>query len=124
MLYPLAHTFTRASGAELTTSLRTRLQEVEALWRALFEASPIGITVLDLKGHVREWNQAAERTFGWRRDEVVGQPLPIIPQGKESEHRALRERVLRDEAFTDLEVIRRRRDGTDVDISLSTAALR
>jgi PAS domain S-box-containing protein len=130
MLYPLA--FTRTSDPEralnreraLTATLRVRLQEIEGLWRALFEASPIGITVLDVAGCVREWNRAAERIFGWRRDEVVGRPLPIVPPGKESEHRALRERVLRDEAFTDIEVIRRRRDGSEVYISLSTAALR
>lgn len=48
--------------------------------RALIRAAPVAISALDLAGNVRLWNPGAERIFGWTRDEVVGRPLPIVPE--------------------------------------------
>lgn len=92
--------------------------------RAVLDCAPAGITILDAEGNVALWNRGAERIFGWRAKEVIGKPLPTIPPEMAEQHRGFRERVLRDQAFTDLEVVRRRKDGTPVYISLSTAPLR
>src|SRR5687767_1883888 len=43
-----------------------------------FSASRAAIVELDAGGTVRAWNPAAERLFGWRPDEVLGSPLPIV----------------------------------------------
>ena len=100
------------------------LTETLDMLRAVIHASPVAIAILETDGRVRMWNPAAERIFGWRENEVLGRPLPTIPPGKEEEHRAFRARVLADNAFTGIEVVRMRKDGAPVNISLSTAPLR
>lgn len=101
-----------------------RLRETNDRLTALVDASPVGIVILDGEGLCRLWNPAAEQIFGWREDEVLGRPLPTVGPEQLSEHRFLRERVMKNEAFTDLEIVRYRKDGTPVQTSLSTAPLR
>ena len=49
--------------------------------KAILESSLDCIIVMDHEGYVREWNPAAERTFGWTPEEAVGQRLGdlIVP---------------------------------------------
>lgn len=101
-----------------------RLREVNDRLTALVHASPVGIVILDAEGLCRLWNPAAEKIYGWREEEVLGRPLPTVAPEQSNEHRFLRERVMEDKAFTDLEVVRYRKDGTPVYTSLSTAPLR
>ncbi|MEP9412443.1 MAG: EAL domain-containing protein [Candidatus Brocadia sp.] len=99
------------------------LWETNQTLQALIQASPLAIIALDPQGNVTMWNPAAERMFGWNKQEVLGNPLPIVPEDKQEEFRALRERVLRGESFTGVEVRRQKRNGSPIDISLSTAPL-
>ncbi len=39
---------------------------------AIIDASPVAIVELDPAGRVQLWNPAAERIYGWRREEVLG----------------------------------------------------
>jgi len=100
------------------------LRRVNDQLTALVHASPIGIVILDADGRCLLWNPAAEHIFGWRADEVIGQPLPTVGPTHSDEHRLLRERVLGGEAFSDMAIVRRRKDGSEIDISLSAAPLR
>jgi PAS domain S-box-containing protein len=50
--------------------------------KAIIEASPLAIIVIDLKGIVRLWNPSATAVFGWTSEEAVGRYLPTIPTGK------------------------------------------
>ncbi|MCC2643058.1 MAG: putative Histidine kinase [Nitrospira sp.] len=104
--------------------MEDQLREVNDRLTALVRASPVGIMILDADGLCRLWNPAAEQIFGWREDEVLGRPLPTVAPEQSAEHRGLRERVMKDEAFTDLEIVRYKKDGTPVYISLSTTPLR
>jgi PAS domain S-box-containing protein len=46
------------------------------------EQTPLGVMELDLDGRFMEWNSAAERIFGFRRDEVIGEDFRglIVPE--------------------------------------------
>jgi two-component system, NtrC family, sensor kinase len=44
----------------------------------LLEQTPVAIIEWDIDLNVREWNPAAERIFGYRREEVLGQPLGFL----------------------------------------------
>jgi PAS domain S-box-containing protein len=90
---------------------------------ALVSSSPLPIIVLTATGEILLWNQAAERAFGWTAAEVIGRPLPFIPSERQEEHRAMRARDLAGQGFTGREIRRKRKDGTWLDLSVSTAPL-
>jgi PAS domain S-box-containing protein len=91
---------------------------------ALLEACPFAVVALTPEGTVSLWNRSAEKIYGWRREEVIGKPLPTIPANDEPEFRQLLESQLRGVAYAAKEVRRRRKDGTLIDVSLWTAPLR
>ncbi len=112
-------------ATDITERKRTEesLSETNQTLQALIQASPLAIIALDPQGNVILWNHAAERIFGWNKQEVLRHPLPIVPKDKQEKFRALHERVLRGESFTDAEVRCQKRDGSPIDISISTAPL-
>jgi PAS domain S-box-containing protein len=69
------------------------LQRSEARLRATVEAAFDAVIGMDGEGRVVEFNAAAERIFGHRREDVLGRPLSglILPE----RHRAAHERGLR-----------------------------
>jgi PAS domain S-box-containing protein len=91
---------------------------------ALVHASPLPIVALAPGGNITVWNQAAERTFGWKAEEVLGKPLPFIPEDKLEEHRDMRAHGLQGLGFAGREIERLRKDGSPIDLSISTAAIR
>lgn len=69
---------------------RTRaLARREAEWRAVLEHAQDAFVRADAAGVVQEWNRAAERTFGWSREEAVGRHLEelIVPPDFHGVHR-------------------------------------
>jgi PAS domain S-box-containing protein len=66
--------------AERSGALAELHQANEQL-RVLIDSSPLAIAVLDAEGAVRLWNQAAEDTFGWSKEEVIGNPYPVVEEG-------------------------------------------
>lgn len=62
--------------------------------------------------------------YGWEEKEVIGRFPSLIPDHKKSEYYTMSKRVLRGEGFHDVEVVRKKKDGSDIYISLSTAPLR
>ncbi len=99
------------------------VQAANETLRALIGSSPLAIIALDPDGIVTLWNRAAEQMFGWSEREALGTFLPLVPDDKREEHAALRKRVLSGEGFNDVEAQRRRKDGSAIDISISTAPL-
>ena len=100
------------------------LGETNATLQALIKSSPLAIIALDPEGLVTLWNPAAESMFGWSEREAMGQFLPLVPEDRHEEHAAMRQGVLGGEGFADVEVRRRRKDGSPIDVSISTAPLR
>jgi PAS domain S-box-containing protein len=100
------------------------LRERNETLRAIIQGSPVAIITLDQAANVTSWSAVAERILGWSAAEVIGGPSPIIPPEKQEEARHLRERMLQGESITDLEVRRQKKDGSPIDLSLSTAPMR
>jgi PAS domain S-box-containing protein len=93
-------------------------------FRALIHDAPLSIVAFDASGTIQLWNPAAERMFGWTAEEALGKPHPIVPEEKQEEFRALREVALQGKTFTGIQLRRRRKDGSPIDISVSTSPLR
>ncbi|HEY6203261.1 MAG TPA: PAS domain S-box protein [Candidatus Limnocylindria bacterium] len=78
---------------ELLATVKEQLAEHrrdEANARAMLDASLSAIVGMDGDGNVVEWSRQAEATFGWSRDEVMGQPLVslIVPERYRARHNA------------------------------------
>ena len=101
------------------------LVESRGFLQTLVDSSSAAIFIVRPDGRVGEvWNPAAERMFGWAREEVVGEPLPIVDAEHQDEFRALREQVLAGRRIAGVEVSRVRRDGTAIALSLAASPLR
>jgi PAS domain S-box-containing protein len=99
------------------------LQEANNRLQTLVQACPLAIIVRNLAGEIIIWNPAAEQLFGWHQEEVLGRPLPIIPPDQEEAFKALEQCKLQGTTLLGVEQRRQRRDGSSVDISISSAPL-
>ncbi len=62
-----------------------------SLYRAVFDAAPDGIFVVDDQGVIRDINRAAQELLGYRREELVGEPVErVVPHDARSAHPAKR----------------------------------
>jgi len=66
----------RALGQEQST--QQLLQERAAELRAILDNAHDAFIALDPGGVVRDWNLQAEKLLGWKRSEVIGQPLAAM----------------------------------------------
>jgi diguanylate cyclase (GGDEF)-like protein/PAS domain S-box-containing protein len=89
----------------------------------LAQICPLPIVSVTLEGAVTAWNPAAEAMFGWRASEVLGRPLPIMPDdGAEDLLRLVSARSA-EGGFGEHEGVRVHKDGTRIDVSITTAPL-
>ena len=62
--------------------------------QALIDSSPLALVEFGLDTRIRLWNPAAERIFGWSREEMLGRGgLPMAPPSKRTEAEELFTRV-------------------------------
>jgi len=101
-----------------------KLNRTTAQLNALIQSSPAAILGLDMESRVTDWSPAAERMYGWSAKDAIGMPLPLIPEDRREEHAVLLKRSLGGEPLVDYETRRLRQDGSQVDVSVSTALLR
>ena len=100
-----------------------QLRQTAGELEALVQAAPVAIVGIDPEGKVTSWYGGAEKMFGWTAKEAVGRPLLNVPPEKQEEFRSLLARILAGHTFTGLESQRIRKDGTLIDVSISTASL-
>lgn len=115
-------------GCQLTEqSLSSRLEVTERdtaeLLSAFIGSAPGAIVGLDRNDRVILWNTAAQRLFGWSVNEVIGREIPFVPQDRIQEHGRLRDLALSGQRLEGIEVIRTRKDGSEVEVALWTAPL-
>jgi PAS domain S-box-containing protein len=104
------------------------LAQMEGRYRGLLEAAPDAMVVVNQGGEIVLLNVQAEKRFGYHRDELVGQKLKnIIPEGfaERLVADALRsvEDALAQQIGTGIELIGRRKDGSDFPIEIMLSPL-
>ncbi len=105
----------RKLASESLRSTRDHLQAVD-------RASPLPIVALTPDGTVLHWNHAAEELFGWTAEEVLGKPLPIVPEDKVEEYEQFRRKVISGRGFSEVSE-RVNRQGRRIAVRISTSAL-
>jgi PAS domain S-box-containing protein len=102
-----------------------RAEQASRRLAAIVESSEDAIVSKDLKGIITSWNQAAERLFGYRAEEIIGKPITLlIPPGRDDEAPAILARIRRGEPIAHYETVRRRKDGSLLDISLTVSPIK
>src|ERR1700733_9821456 len=104
------------------------LAQMEGRYRGLLEAAPDAMVVVNQGGEIVLLNVQAEKQFGYRRDELVGQKMKsLIPEGFAERliADALRsaEDALAQQIGTGIELIARRKDGSDFPIEIMLSPL-
>src|SRR5580658_6074802 len=126
-----------AEGTLVTAAIRnisvrkaaeTHLSQMEGRYRGLLEAAPDAMVVVDQTGKIVLLNLQAEKQFGYPRDELLGQKVTnIIPEG-------FAERLVADDLRsaedasaqqigTGIELVARRKDGSEFPIELMLSPL-
>jgi PAS domain S-box-containing protein len=104
-----------------------RAQEELAAQRlaAIVESSDDAIISKDLDGVITSWNRGAERLFGYTEREAIGKSVTIlIPPERHDEEPSILARIRRGERVQPYETVRRRKDGSLAQISLSISPIR
>jgi PAS domain S-box-containing protein len=92
---------------------------------AIVEFSQDAIVGKDLDGIITSWNSGAERLFGYTAEEVIGKPVTIlIPCDHLDEEPEILSRIRRGDRVEHYETVRRRKDGSLVDVSLAVFPIR
>jgi len=96
-----------------------------ALLAAIVNASDDTIVSKTLNGIITSWNAAAERMFGYSRDEAIGRHISlIIPPSRMLEEDYIISQILAGQKVEHLETIRLAKDGREIPISLSVSSIR
>jgi len=94
----------------------------------LLEGAPDAMVCVDRSGRIVLVNAQTERLFGYRRAELVGQPVEtLVPEAARQEHRGHRARYLADPGprpmGAAMELSARRRDGSTFRTEISLSAI-
>jgi PAS domain S-box-containing protein len=111
----------RARAEEARQSTERAAQQLVAI----VESSHDAIVSKNLDGIITTWNQGAERLFGYTAEEVIGKSITIlIPPDRLHEEPSILARIRRGERVDHFETLRRRKDGSLVNISLTISPVR
>lgn len=118
-----------AAVATMLAQLRekSRRQRLDQARRAsVVESSDDAIISLTLDGQITDWNDGAERLFGYSGTEAIGQFVKflLLPPELEAEESALAAAAVAGERRSPLETKRRHRSGELIDVSITTAPIR
>lgn len=105
------------------SSAKSQLDNAASRMVSFVEHAPLAMFSMSADGTVLAWNRAAEAMFGWSAAEVIGRFVPFVDPDKLEEAAQLRVRTMASQPVVDMQVTRRRRDGSAIMLSVSNAPL-
>jgi len=103
------------------SQLSENFRQLGETLESVINACPLPILMLDDRATIQIWNQAAERVFGWSREEVIGRGNPLIHKEIRKECEALVENLRRGESIYGMETVRITKENKTVPVVLWAA---
>ena len=114
----------RIVGITRDVTERVAADRTRAQLASIVESSSDAIFSKSLDGTILTWNRGAEAIYGYAASEAIGQSVEILsPPGRPSDIPVILERVARGDRVEHSETVRRRRDGSLIDISLAVSPI-
>jgi len=118
----------RPAGAPIARRGRGARRDAEitaARLAAIISSSDDAIVGKDLQGVVTSWNGGAEKIFGYAAAEMIGQSiLRLLPADRQAEEGQILAQVVRGESVRHFETRRLRKNGTEIDVSVTVSAIK
>jgi PAS domain S-box-containing protein len=106
-------------------SERKEAERTNSLLAAIVGSSDDAIISKKLDGTITTWNKSAERLYGYTPEEAIGQHITlIVPWERHSEEEGILRRLAQGERVDHFETVRKRRDGTTLEVSLTLSPIR
>jgi two-component system, cell cycle sensor histidine kinase and response regulator CckA len=113
-----------AASIKRDISDRKTAAATSARLAAIVESSEDAIISKTLEGMILDWNAAAERMYGFSYDQIVGQSIYLlVPDHLRAEEQSILERVARGQHVAHYETMRRRKDGSQIDVALTLSPI-
>jgi PAS domain S-box-containing protein len=104
---------------------RRKADRATRLLGAIVDSSDDAIVSKDLTGTISSWNKSAERVFGYTAEEAVGKSVTmLIPSDRLEEEPDILARLQKGQRVDHFETIRRKKDGTLINVSLTISPVR
>lgn len=114
----------RVSGTVFDITDRKRAEEKLLQMSKVFMESIDPIFIRDLEGRIVDVNKAAEETYGWSREQLIGKAIKtVVPPERHERMDELHERCKRGEKIENVEALYRKKSGEVVPILLSLSLL-
>jgi PAS domain S-box-containing protein len=95
------------------------------LLAAIVNSSEDAIISKNLRGIITSWNTGATRLFGYSEDEAIGRSVVMLmPEDRIEEEPKIIARIQKGERVEHFETVRRRKDGTLVEVSLTISPVK
>lgn len=97
----------------------------DAFLAAIIDSSEDAIISKTLDGIITSWNPAAERLFGYKAEEAIGQPITMLfPPDRLAEEVEILARIRRGERVENFDAMRRGKGGELIEVSVSISPIR
>jgi PAS domain S-box-containing protein len=111
-------------GYTAATELRKSEEHLRRL-AEIVESTDDAIISTDLSTIISTWNKGAERLYGYTAEEIIGRPIRVlVPPDRLEEEAAILGRIRRGERIEARDTVRKRKDGSLVDVLLTVSLLK
>ena len=105
-------------------SERRKGEEAIGRLASIVESAQEAIFSTSLDGTIMTWNLGAERMYSYTADEAIGQSVSlIVPPERGDEIDRVRKRIERGEGVSRYETVRRRKEGTEVEVAVTSSPI-